>query len=199
MRKGGQKQKGNTYERAIAKIFTQIYYPEGDGEFRRVPLSGGWDKRTAPGDLVALKYVDIASEGMVIDSSFPFSVECKTWKGENVKHFFSGLYSNESILFDWIKQATDDCQPSKKLPIVVFKLLRTENIVLMESAVFYQMGNLYGNFPGKKWYKLIKYELDDMQLIFCLLKDFLEWIDWEVFKFSGNVRSIKSVTSGDET
>jgi len=198
MRKGGQKQKGNTYERAIAKIFTEIYYPEGDGEFRRVPLSGGWDKRMAPGDLVALRYTSAEGVGMVIDSSFPFSIECKTWKGENVKHFFSGLYSKETIIFDWIRQATEDCEPSKKMPIVVFKLLRTDNILLMERGVFYQMGNLFGNFPGKKWYKLIKYEPDDMQLIFCLLNDFLNWIDWDVFKLSSNIRSIKSITSGEE-
>lgn len=198
MRKGGQKQKGNTYERAIAKIFTQTYYPDGDGEFRRVPLSGGWDKRMVPGDLVALRYVNTEGVGMVIDDSFPLSIECKTWKGENVKHFFSGLYSNETILFDWIRQATEDCEPSKKMPVVVFKLLRTENILLMESNVFYQMGNLFGNFPGKKWYKLIKYEPDDTQLIFCLLKDFLNWIDWDVFKLSSNTRSIKSVTSGEQ-
>ncbi len=100
MKKGRQKQKGTAYERMIAKLFTEAYYSAEDGEFRRVPLSGGWDKRTAPGDLIALKYVDKEGEAMVIDSSFPFSVECKTWRDENVKHFFSGLYSNETVIFE---------------------------------------------------------------------------------------------------
>jgi len=201
MRPGGSKAKGSDYERAIAKLFTAAYYPEGDGEVRRIPLSGGWDKRLVPGDLVPLKCVDKQTEEMVIDRSFPFSVECKTYADANVKHFFSGLYSKETVIFEWLEQAIDDCRPSKKMPLVVFKLFGTKNILLLESDIFYQMGNMFGNFPGKKWYKLIRNKPDEVdctfseRIIFCLLEDFLEWIDWSVFKLSNKVRSIRSVTS----
>lgn len=198
MKKGSQKAKGNAYELVIAKLFTETYYPAEDGEFRRVPLSGGWDKRAAPGDLVALKYVDTEGEEMVIDRSFPFSVECKTWKDENVKHFFSGLYSEESIFFDWIRQACADSSPVRKTPLVVFKLYRTENIAMLVSTDFYQLASLFGNFVGKIYNieKIMSKNEKEIpqKLVFVLLKDFLEWIDWEVYKLSDKVRSIKSFT-----
>jgi len=198
MKRGGQKAKGNAYERVVAKIFTETYYPAEDGEFRRVPLSGGWDKRAAPGDLIALKYVDKEGEEMVIDRSFPFLVECKTWKDENVKHFFSGLYSEDSIFFDWMLQACGDSSLARRLPLVVFKLYRTENVAMIVSTDFYQLANLFGNFVGKI-YNIEKIMPKDegavpQKLVFVLLKDFLEWIDWEVYKLSNKVRSIKSLT-----
>jgi len=184
MKAGRQKQKANTYEIAIAKLFTEAYYPTKDGEFRRIPLSGGWDKRVVSGDVVALRYVDKSKKDMAIDESFPLSIECKTWHG--VKQFFSGLYSEESALFEWMVQAQEDSIVVKKMPVVVFRLFRTENIAMFISTDFGQLTLQFGNFRGKIYTieKIMPKEEKtfERKLTFVLLKDFLEWIDWDSFR-----------------
>lgn len=202
MRKGGQKAKGNAHQRWVADLFTPAYYPAGDGEFKSTPGSGGWDKRAAPGDVIAFKYLDMETKEMGRDKTFPMVIECKDWRDENVKHFFSGLYSEDSQLFDWMAQAWEDSLVVKKMPIVVFKLFRTENIVMILSTDFYSLAQNFGNFVGKiymiektmpkeqKSYKEKIVERSDAQMtflmhqemVFVLLKDFIEWIDWEIYK-----------------
>lgn len=202
MRKGGQKAKGSAHQRAVAEFFTPAYYPKGDGLFKSTPGSGGWDKRAAPGDVIAFKYTDKEKNQMVTDETFPMTIECKDWRDENVKHFFSGLYSEESQLFGWMEQSWEDALVVKKVPIVVFKLYRTANIVMLISTDFNSLANYFGNFTGKKYAiekKMSKEEqsykektvkrsegqitfLMHQELVFILLKDFLEWIDWEIYK-----------------
>lgn len=197
MKPGGQKRKGSAYERVIAKLFTEQYYSD-DGEFRRVPLSGGWDKRVVPGDLMALKYSGIDdTEGlsMIIDKTFPFSIECKNYRDENVKHFFSGLYSNKSQMFDWLEQAENDASPSNKYPLVVFKLYGSNNIVMTNDTTFHGLRGMFGLFPGN-YFKLALcnskgYELTES--VFFLLDDFFEWVDWGVFKTIAKAQYIKSL------
>lgn len=194
MKQGNQKAKGSSYERFVAGEFTKHYYKYDDGEVKRVPMSGGWDKRNSPGDLIAFKFRLKSSDEMVIDESFPFVVECKNWK--DIKHFFSGLYSNESAIFDWIKQVSDDSVVSKKIPIVIFKLYRQHSISILKSTDFYKLKELFGD-PLFKYY-IIKRNcsfdaVDDNyenSLVFFLLKDFLNWIDWEHFKVQKYIRSI---------
>jgi len=189
MRKGGQKAKGSAFELAIARILTEAYYSQGDGEFRRVPASGGWDKRTAPGDLIPFKYTN---GGMVIDKSFPFVVECKNWR--DVKHFFSGLYSKESQLFDWMEQAVADAQFVGKMPLVIFKLYRQENVVILQSGDFWKLESLFGT-PGAQYYELKRFvpKTGRSGLVFILLGDFLRWLDWEIYKLKSNVVFIRSI------
>lgn len=202
MRKGGQKAKGNAHQRWVASLFTPAYYPKGDGEFKSTPGSGGWDKRAAPGDIIAFKYLNKETKEMGRDKTFPMVIECKDWRDESVKHFFSGLYSEESQLFGWMEQAWEDSLVVKKMPIVIFKLYRTENVAMILSTDFYSLAETFGNFVGKiytiekimpkeqKSYKEKIIERSDVQttflmhqeLIFVLLKDFLEWIDWEFFR-----------------
>lgn len=191
MKKGAQKAKGSSYERVIAKLFTKQYYPNGDGEFKRVPLSGGWDKRVAPGDLMALKHTVadcigqcLEEQSMVIDRSFPFSIECKNYRDENVKHFFSGLYSNQSQMFDWLRQAELDASLSKKLPLVIFKLYGTSNIVMTNYDSFHACGMIFGQFTGD-YFRLTLTDnrgVYKLNATFFLLSDMFEWIDWEYYK-----------------
>jgi len=194
MKLGGQKAKGNAYERKIAELFTEAYYPDGDGEVRRVPMSGAWDKRTTPGDLIAFKYRLKGSNEMVIDTSFPLVVECKDWR--DVKHFFSGLYGKESAVFDWMKQAELDAKPTGKIPFVAFKLYRQENIGMLRATDFSRLKELFGE-PNMKYYFLRRYnkvsniptvEYPDL-LVFFLLDEFLKWIDWSHFKVQRYIRS----------
>ena len=155
MKKGGQKAKSNRHQNMVAKIFDDAYYPEGDGEFRSTPASGGWDKRIAPGDIQPFVYRSRKSDEMIIDQSFPFSIECKDWKDENVKHIFSGLYSQPSQIYGWIEQSMGDADASGRIPVVVFKLYRTENVVLM---------------------------CGPHTIVFGLLSDFIKWVDWGWYK-----------------
>jgi len=194
MRKGGQSQKGNSYENRIAKLFTIAYYSEGDGEFRRAPKSGGWDKRVIPADLVALRRSEGEGEmlpldrkakyPMEIDKAFRFSVECKNWKDENVKHFMSGLYSVDSQIFGWMEQAIEDASYSKKTPIVVFKLFGTKDVIEILYPDFAKLSEIFGVFPGKMYIvgSIIPGTEEGKSYVFALFSDFLEWIDWEVYK-----------------
>jgi len=201
MRKGGQKAKSYVHERAVGELFTKVYYPHDDGIFlRRDSVPGIRDKKMVPGDLVAFKYLSKDKEEMAIDKSFPFVIECKSWK--DIKQFFSGLYSDESALFSWIEQVYEDSLYAKKIPIVVFKLYRQENIVELRSIDFDQLANLFGNFVGKIYTiekimpkkqivaeSIVVYQ----KLIFVLLEDFLEWIDWDVYKLGANIKFIRSL------
>ena len=195
MKKGGQSKKGNAYENRVAKLFTAAYYSEGDGEFRRAPKSGGWDKRVIPADLVALKYVKATDDQLLppgfnpkdpmeIDKVFRFAVECKNWKDGNVKHFVSGLYSVDSQIFGWMEQAIEDASYSKKTPLVVFKLYGKHNVVEILYPDFSILSTFFGNFPGKMYVvgSVIPKTKDGKTYVFALLSDFLEWIDWEVYK-----------------
>ena len=197
MKQGAQGEKGHAYERVIGALFTEVYYPEGSGEFKRVPQSGGWDKRVVSGDLMALKRVSNDSDEMIIDRSFPFSIECKNWK--DVSHFFKGLYANESELFAWMEQASNDAAAAEKIPLVVFKLWRQSHVAMLNSYGWHRVRELFGEFPGK-YYSMDRVTPGEIQLgdfWLCLLTDFLEHIDWEVFKFSGKAKFIRSIVKKD--
>jgi len=202
MKKGGQGAKGGAYERALTELFTKAYYPDGDGEFQRVPRSGAWDERIVGGDIMAFKY---AYDGkLLIDQSFPLSVEGKNWRDENVSHFFTGLYcKEESEFFLWMAQSVKAAEKTKKMPLVAFKLYRQENVAMMRSEDFWKISQMFGSFPGPM-YMMAKMqpatEESSLQvsLVFMLLKDFLEWIDWQTYKLADKTRYIRSILRKDE-
>jgi len=175
MKVGRQKEKGNRHQRSICEIFDKVYYLEGDGLFKSTPGSGGWDKQIAPGDVQPFFY---KGKRLILDHSFPFSIECKNWRDQNVKHVFSGLYSKPSQIFDWMEQSTNDSSFSGKTPIVIFKLYRSQNVVLMSLADWNKLQQIFGVFPSK----IYKISGGPMHVIFILLKDFTNWIDWGYYK-----------------
>jgi len=172
------------FEREVARLLTVVYYPDGDGEFRRVPQSGGWDKKVVTGDIMALKKT--YEDSFVFDVTFPFSVECKTHR--DIKHFFSGLYSKDSELFQWMQQAEDDCRhiPNRR-PIVTFRLYRQKIVSMLKAEDFSKLKEMFGE-PKFKYYFLRKYptefeeNFDINLLVLCLFSDFVEWIDWGIYK-----------------
>jgi len=195
MKKGGQKAKANAHERRIAKIFTEIWYPNGDGEFRKTPDSGGWDKRAFPGDIVPLKFMPKMSGAVdaIIDRNFPFIIECKNWRDEHVKHFFCGLYGKESELFRWMEQAENDAQIVGLMPLVVFKLFRTSDLVMWKYSDYAKISEIFGSFGENHFIlKKIKKEKVIHSLNVMLLDQFIDWIDWSVYKFIDKGRYIRS-------
>lgn len=196
MKKGGQKAKANRHQNIVCKIFDGVYYPDGDGEFRSTPASGGWDKRIAPGDVQPFVFRSRHSEEMIIDQSFPFSIECKDWKDENVKHIFSGLYSQPSQIYGWLEQSMYDAKASGRIPLVVFKLYRTENIVLMHQTDWAQLRELFGRF-GVGTYKVMG---GPYSIVFALLKDFIKWVDWGWYKYKHSRKNyISSLEKREDT
>ncbi|GAG44752.1 unnamed protein product, partial [marine sediment metagenome] len=115
----------------------------------------------------------------------------------NVKHFFSGLYSAESVIFEWMDQSITDAALFDKMPLVVFRLFRQKSIAMLRATDFHKLKEMFGE-PGFKYYFLRKYPVDVEEnvkpnlLVFILLKDFISWIDWEIFKISKSsyIRSI---------
>lgn len=182
MKKGRQRPKGGAYELVVAKLFTEQYYPNNEGVFKRVPKSGGWDKRIICGDISPFLFT--AKDGgdgtgqLEPDSTFPFSIECKNWNAKNVKHFFSGLYSAESAMFDWVEQAKLDSIPTGKLPMVVFKLYGKNNIAILSQPVFNDLLDIFG-VPDSKFYTIFS---DEVFCTFILLSEVFSWIDFAHYR-----------------
>jgi len=116
MKQGGGRQKGNRFELTLARILS-IWWKQPDANnlpakelwFRRVPMSGGFDKRKAGGDIWSV--VDEAQ-------TFPFSLEAKNRE----EWSWDGLFKrNEKwpVLSYW-EQCCGDATRMKKVPLLVF-------------------------------------------------------------------------------
>jgi len=104
MKPGGAKEKGREFESTCCRLMQGWW----GTPFKRVPLSGGWDKQIITGDIFAVN-----KDG--VDKSFPFSVECKKQEGWNLFQ----LLDDKGPILQWWKQCTDDCPPHK-LPLLMF-------------------------------------------------------------------------------
>jgi len=152
MRKGGQKRKAYSHEKQIGKYFEKAYYPGGEGTFlRRDSLLGIRDKKLAPGDLVAVRYLCEKKDSWVLDKDFPFSIECKHWRGENLGHFFRGLYASECEIWNWVSQAKSDAKASDRIPIVVFRLFRTKDVAILLWEDFQKLLEIFGDGLILRW------------------------------------------------
>lgn len=102
--------KGNSFEIVVAKRLTEWW----GLNFRRVPLSGGYDKRLVVGDLW------IADRSATIEEikGFPFSIEAKNREGWDWNILFGP--GNSSLMEYW-KQAKDDASKLDKIALLIFK------------------------------------------------------------------------------
>jgi len=192
MRPGGGKQKGSAFEREVGKILTASYYPEDDGIFQRIYSHPIPKKGETRGDLKALKYLLVDGEKqLVFDNSWPFTVECKSWK--EIKYPFCGLYAQDSEIFDWMKQADEVAMVDKKTSLVVFRLYRTAICAMIKGNDLCKLEEMFGEYP-KRVYAVTKRDVqENAKLIFMLLNDFLEWIDFGIFKLSGYNKYIRTI------
>jgi len=207
MKRGGGKAKGSAFERTVGAILTGCYYPDGDGLFRRIYSHPIPRKDEVRGDLVALRYYKFQDSQLedcqlILDKSFPFCIECKNYK--DVRPVFSGLYSSQSAIFDWMQQSRVVADIEKKMPLVVFKLYRTAIVAMLDRKDFTGLQELFG-LPGFVFYvltwraQLCKDPIisagseAERTLVFMLLSDLLEWIDWGVYKISDTRKYIRSL------
>lgn len=195
MRKGGGKEKGSEYERTVAKILTAAFYPDGGGIFRRVYSHPIAKKGEVKSDLKALKFMsdDVYKdpESMVLDRSFPFSIECKNYRG--VKPVFCGLYAQPSEIWNWMKQAEDASEG--KMPLVIFRLYRTLDLVMINNPTRVRLKELFGDYKQQSFSIKRNDDSDPFYSILHLfvLSDFLNWIDFGVFRLTDSTKFIRSL------
>lgn len=195
MKRGGGGAKGSAYERTIAQILTDEFYPDNDGMFQRVyghpiPVKG-----TVKNDLKAMRrYVVDGEETLVLDASWPFSVECKNYKAVDLP--FAGYWKKESDLWSWMAQAEEAAK--NKMPLVVFRLFRTPDFAMINGQTFGQLHALFGYYK-KLYYTIWRQELPNSQTLHVfLLSEFLDWIDWGVFKATHQHKYIHSLIQKGE-
>lgn len=82
--------KGCGFESDVARKLS-AWWGSGPLSFRRTPLSGGWDRSRAAGDLL-------------VPDDFPWSIECKATKTWDLSQLLSG----EGALVNFWRQAVTD-------------------------------------------------------------------------------------------
>ena len=122
------KQKGGRFERSICKWFTQWT----GYEFNRVPASGGLRWKNAE-NITS----DVACTDTRHSRRFCFSVECKSYKDLNFEHIL--LQKKTCKILKFWKQASEDANRAKKLPILIMKyngMPKGEAFVMINRKVF---------------------------------------------------------------
>ena len=116
---GGRASKdcGSDFERKVAKILSEWW----DAPFRRTPNSGGWDKQSTDGQVLAAGDL-IPAEG----SGFPFCVECKHRK-EHL-NMFARQNETSDCMYDWWCQSWNNSQVIGKAPLLIMSCGRVEYV-----------------------------------------------------------------------
>ena len=117
--------KGHSFEREVAKFMNTTFawaITKDSYRFRRVPLSGGFEKDIFPGDLVTLN--------RDLDNALHISLECKFYKDWKLEDLING---NVSMIYKWYAQAATDASVSGKTPIVIFKKNRSKIYIMAPS------------------------------------------------------------------
>lgn len=156
-KKINSRQKGSEYERKIAKILG-AWYKE---EFHRVPASGGlrWgDDNRVAGDITT-----------PVDSSFPFTVECKKREQWDLEQILKGTGEIET----WWQQSINDSVRVNTLPFLVFSKNFAPDFLMITDEVFEKLLAVSKTAP----FNYFKVSTSDKPVrIVCLLEDFTKHI-----------------------
>jgi hypothetical protein len=114
------RQKGANFELDVA-WFVSMWWWGTPRVLRRTPMSGGWSKTSASGDLIS-----------ELDP-FPFSVECKFSVGWHMGELFNPGWG---MLGDYWKQCIGDATHQRKIPMLCFKTNGSPIYVMMERQLF---------------------------------------------------------------
>lgn len=102
--------KGHGFEREIAKYLNSAFdITNKKYLWKRVPMSGGFDKLSFPGDLYSMDINNAMNE---------YSIECKFYKTWKLEDLING---NQSDFDKWWAQACADADMGEKKPLLVFK------------------------------------------------------------------------------
>jgi len=126
------KQKGNSFERDIANIFSERFAAHQGIEkpFRRNPDSGSF----FGGTNISRKEVydtDWAVYGdLICPRDFGFTIECKWYKSPPT---LNAILKGEVTQWDkWIEQAKQDAEACEKTMLIIIKYNRTEILTITE-------------------------------------------------------------------
>lgn len=150
------RQKGSSYERAIAKLFEEW----SGSSVKRTPLSGGWAKEAA---------FEAKSDLVSTDKKFPFAVECKKREGWVLEHI---LYTKTEI-FSWWEQTVKET-PEGKIPLLVFSKNRSKNFAMLSIEGWRKIAPT--RRPKGKW-MMVKTKKTGLCYI-LILSDFLKQIPY---------------------
>lgn len=152
------KHKGSEYERKIARILGAWY---GE-EFHRVPQSGGlrWgDDTRVAGDITTH-----------VDSSFPFTVECKKREEWTLEQLLKGTGDLES----WWAQSINDSERVNLLPMLIFSKNFSPNYIMLQESVFSKLLDWKNRHLPFNYFIVGK--TGEGQRVVCVLESFLDFV-----------------------
>lgn len=134
MAKRNSKQKGNRFELAVAKDFSERF----NDKFTRVPQSGA-----IVGGLNRIKMntlredaQEILAGDIICPRWFPFSVELKNYAPENAPNMYTLLENDSALLDEWISQARQDAHFAHKEWFLMFNITRRSCFVCVDYKKF---------------------------------------------------------------
>lgn len=125
-RKGiNSKQKGNAFERVIAKTFSERF----GKSFARTVSSGAYTggKNVKNAQVLSEDQLLIFASDIRCPKEFRFSIECKSYKEIS----FYDLFNKKSILYDWYAQSSTDAALLKKSPLLIVKTNNHKPVVFV--------------------------------------------------------------------
>lgn len=141
------KQKGNAFERKIAKTFSDKFSERFNGKesFRRSVTSGasfGGSNSINAETMLEEHQIDIGD--IMTPRQFKFTIECKHYK---TPVSINGLFSNDKKLDEWIEQSVLQAKLAKKDFLLIIKWNDVKEIVItpvkVESIENYHYYNKY--------------------------------------------------------
>lgn len=173
--KGG-KNKGASFERKIAKLFTK-WFQENNlvGEFYRTPASGGlrWQKRD-----------DVIGD-LCTPEGFISTIECKCAESWKFRELFQKTVAKKSkhspsILGEYWYQSCSEAERANKLPILVFTKNHYPDYIMfsgMNNNVASLYGSRFASVGVTKYFETPEY-LPYMEWAYILkLEDFMNIVD----------------------
>lgn len=161
--------KGNKYELKITDILDQWWtgrlHKADERVFRRTPLSGGYDRRLFPSDLIT-------------PEEFPFGIECKNRESWSFENFLGGSNS----LISWLTLEEDK---TGKDVLLIFTKKYADDYVMLRTHIWNRLSSII-NLEKKDYPKHIQVGLylgkEWSEFTIMHLTKFLELVDAETFK-----------------
>jgi len=182
------KKKGNSWEREVAKIFTEAF---GE-DFRRVPMSGAFSGGINIHRVKGLRQdvVEGLTGDIISPKWFPYTVEAKNYADE--PKFHQVIAGESKMLKKWIKQSKEElAATSKKSFLIIFKINRKGQFILMPKEEIPESVRLSENTLTLK---------DDSYKYYCIitLEAFLRHKDFVLEYKNGTQEETKeNATEGD--